>query len=247
MGTPLTDRINALTTYANGVTGKTDTNLSDAVRSLAEGYSGDTQPLKIAASIDHLFYGVDFDCDTLTLDFGGNVITRSAEYFMANVIGVKKVIIKNVTLNGSCRFAFNGGSYETLEFVNCEIKPTNAARLFSSNTLKQVVGEIDFSDNTGGHDALYFSRALEEIRFKKDSISYDFTVTGASHLSDESLVSIANALNGSVTKSLTSTKAYTPRVNVITGNNVDGSFVIDDQGAMTLSDFVTNIKGWSVT
>lgn len=40
MATPLTDAINALTTYANGITGKSDTNLPDAVRSLADGYGG---------------------------------------------------------------------------------------------------------------------------------------------------------------------------------------------------------------
>ena len=40
--TPLTDAINALTTYANTVTGKTppDTTLSDAVATLASGYGG---------------------------------------------------------------------------------------------------------------------------------------------------------------------------------------------------------------
>lgn len=38
MSTPLTDAINALTTYANEITGKSDTNLPDAVRSLADGY-----------------------------------------------------------------------------------------------------------------------------------------------------------------------------------------------------------------
>ena len=35
---PLTDSINALTTYINGVTGGEDINLSDAVATLAEGY-----------------------------------------------------------------------------------------------------------------------------------------------------------------------------------------------------------------
>lgn len=40
MATPLTDAINALTTYANGITGKSDANLPDAVRSLADGYGG---------------------------------------------------------------------------------------------------------------------------------------------------------------------------------------------------------------
>lgn len=38
MSTPLTDAINALTTYANSVTGESDTNLTDAVHTLADGY-----------------------------------------------------------------------------------------------------------------------------------------------------------------------------------------------------------------
>ena len=38
--TPLTDAINALTTYANTVTGASDTDLSSAVATLASGYCG---------------------------------------------------------------------------------------------------------------------------------------------------------------------------------------------------------------
>ena len=40
MSTPLTDSINVLTTYANEVTGASDTTLSDAVHTLASGYGG---------------------------------------------------------------------------------------------------------------------------------------------------------------------------------------------------------------
>lgn len=40
MSTPLTDSINALTTYANEVTGASDTTLSDAVHTLVSGYGG---------------------------------------------------------------------------------------------------------------------------------------------------------------------------------------------------------------
>lgn len=40
MATPLTDGINALTAYANEVTGASDTTLSDAVESLVAGYGG---------------------------------------------------------------------------------------------------------------------------------------------------------------------------------------------------------------
>lgn len=45
MSTPLTDSINALTTYANEVTGTSDTNLSDAVHTLASGYGGGSATL----------------------------------------------------------------------------------------------------------------------------------------------------------------------------------------------------------
>ena len=52
MATPLTDGINALTQYANEVTGKQDTTLSDAVGSLVEGYSGgDVKPWKVTKII----------------------------------------------------------------------------------------------------------------------------------------------------------------------------------------------------
>lgn len=40
MSTPLTDGINALTAYANEVTGASDTTLSDAVGRLCDGYGG---------------------------------------------------------------------------------------------------------------------------------------------------------------------------------------------------------------
>ena len=40
MSQPLTDAIVALTTYANTVTGESDTTLSDAVESLVDGYGG---------------------------------------------------------------------------------------------------------------------------------------------------------------------------------------------------------------
>ena len=47
-GTPLTDSIEALTTYANQTTGASDTNLSDAVYTLVQGYGdGGESPFAI--------------------------------------------------------------------------------------------------------------------------------------------------------------------------------------------------------
>ena len=45
MSTPLTDRIEALTSQANAVTGASDTTLTDAVGRLISGYSADLYPV----------------------------------------------------------------------------------------------------------------------------------------------------------------------------------------------------------
>lgn len=46
-GTPLTDSIEALTAYANQTTGASDTNLSDAVYTLVQGYGGGESAFEI--------------------------------------------------------------------------------------------------------------------------------------------------------------------------------------------------------
>ena len=86
MSTPLTDSINALTTYANEVTGASDTTLSDAVHSLASGYGGGSALWKtVTLEEDHTrdavglvsywgtFLGVPDDADnTYFADFTNN-------------------------------------------------------------------------------------------------------------------------------------------------------------------------------
>lgn len=84
MATPLTDSINALTTYANEVTGASDTNLSDAVHTLASGYGGGDEYLLLqdsnlttSTNIDTYFStlidGWDTDIIMLFLDDGVTV------------------------------------------------------------------------------------------------------------------------------------------------------------------------------
>lgn len=53
MSSPLTDTINALIMYVNGITGNNDSNLSDAIRSLADGYNNG------GYSIDDLASGIE--------------------------------------------------------------------------------------------------------------------------------------------------------------------------------------------
>ena len=59
MSTPLTDSINALTAYANEVTGQFDTNLSDAVHTLASGYGGGITSGTYTPSSDGAGFSID--------------------------------------------------------------------------------------------------------------------------------------------------------------------------------------------
>jgi hypothetical protein len=63
MATPLTDSINALTTYANEVTGGSDTNLSDAVHTLASGYGGSATLITKTITANGTYSAEDDDAD----------------------------------------------------------------------------------------------------------------------------------------------------------------------------------------
>lgn len=90
MSTPLTDGINALTAYANEVTGAEDTTLSDAVGRLCEGYGGGNIINELVKGSD-LLYGED-----IVLDSDIETINSYAFYckFIANVSGDGVKIIK---------------------------------------------------------------------------------------------------------------------------------------------------------
>lgn len=83
MPQPLTDAINALTTYANTVTGASDQTLSEAVATLASGYGGGGD---IASLVD----------GTITEYIDPNITTLRSSAF-AYCTGFKTLICHNVT------------------------------------------------------------------------------------------------------------------------------------------------------
>ena len=73
MSTPLTDSINALTTYANEVTGASDINLSDAVHTLASGYGGGGSVKTgtfVGDGTKEVDLSIEFEPDVIIIDSG---------------------------------------------------------------------------------------------------------------------------------------------------------------------------------
>lgn len=92
-----------------------------------------------------------------------------------------------------------------------------------------------------------------EIRFVENDVSVSANVQGQ-NLSNDSLVSLANALASATGVTLTLHANAKTKCNAITGYSesvtVDDvtydRFVADENGTVTLMDFITNTKGWTV-
>lgn len=95
------------------------------------------------------------------------------------------------------------------------------------------------------YNPFYNCAKLVDVRFTPNSAQQDWVFKWSPALSDETLVSAANALTvGSYTLTLHATAAA--RCAEITGTVSDGAFTASSSGTTTLVDFITTTKGWSL-
>ena len=121
MATPLTDAINALTTYANETTGASDTNLSDAVGTLISGYGGggisidDIAMRNITGDIivqkATRLYDYGFAFCRIT-SFSSESVTRLAQYCFYNCSNLERINLPNAetSFDGDAVGCFQGCS-----------------------------------------------------------------------------------------------------------------------------------------
>lgn len=95
------------------------------------------------------------------------------------------------------------------------------------------------------YNPFYNCAKLVDVRFTPNSAQQDWVFKWSPALSDETLVSAANALTvGSYTLTLHATASA--RCAEITGTVSDGAFTASSSGTTTLVDFITTTKGWSL-
>lgn len=95
------------------------------------------------------------------------------------------------------------------------------------------------------YNPFYNCTKLVDVRFTPNSAQQDWVFKWSPALSDETLVSAANALTvGSYTLTLHATASA--RCAEITGTVSDGVFTADSGGTTTLTEFITTTKGWSL-
>ena len=250
---PLTDGLTALTTYANEVTGQEDETLSDAVETLASKYGkAASNPFKYAYTMKEAFKNVALP-EVLVIDFEGNSGLTAMDGAFRRASGIKHLVFKNLKSNSvnMANMLFQCTSIEILEFIDCAfgVKTLENFTTGAAN-LQEIIGELDLTPCTGARAAFAVSGKLKEFRIKQNSISANLSgdfLTNSDAYSDESLISLGNALSQDAPNGVKMYAKPIAKCNAILGNNDNGTFVADENGSMTLMDFITTVKGWTVT
>lgn len=166
--------------------------------------------------------------------------------------GLKVVKLRNWTWAGST--AFNDG----FVFMNAtEIDAsgwsgtssiTNFNGLFSGckNLVSLNLSGWDMSAATSFNAQfknLYSLQNFVATGATLPSLNMDFSASIL--LTDESLVNIANALPAA-SKTLTLSAGAKTKCAAIMGTVTDGVFTVDASGAVTLTNFITTTKGWTI-
>ena len=112
MTQPLTDAINALTRYANETTGQSDTNLSDAVRTLCDGYGGGDDFTR--KTIMALGVKAFKNCALPETLLFPNV-TNAMEQSLNMVTGIRIIVLPKIATLGPYAFSDSPTGYEVID------------------------------------------------------------------------------------------------------------------------------------
>ncbi len=250
---PLVDGLTALTAYANEVTGQEDETLSDAVETLASKYGkAEFNPYKQTYFMQE-FFRESILPETFVIDFEGNTKLKSLQNAFRNTSGVRYLVIKNLKSESvnMASMLFLCTDIETLTFVNCDFS-IKALETFTTGAgnLQEIIGELDLTPCTNARAALSTAGKLKEFRIKQNSIKVGLSggfFTNSDVYSDASLISFGNALSQDAPNTVKIEVKPKDKCNTIFGNNDNRTFVADENGSMTLMDFITTVKGWTVT
>lgn len=273
----LKQKIQALLSAANAKTEAGDTDLTGAVQSLIDGYGGGgddfwsviapeitslssfftnaggaiipNQDLVFnvpkATSLNSMFY------QNKTFQ-GQDVTINAASATNASNIFRQVETAGDVAVNVPATTSFN----RTFDSLFCNkiiiqsdtavVTDWGAAFLYGRYTQGIFGQPLDVTNMTTAHGAFNYTNT-PHVLFKPNTLSANLGYLNNSALDDESLISIANAMISSVAGSVKFSASRKTRCDAITGTVSGGLFVEDPSGMVTLTDFIANTKGWTLT
>lgn len=169
--------------------------------------------------------------------------------------GVKNLILSSKNGIGNfTTFSYATASIEMIDFTNLKIASSvnyNGA-FWNMTNLKTFVG-LNLSGATNVINIFAGTGKLENLSVVPNSCSISISYNSCSKLTDNSVISIANSLiSGNYTLTLHATpKAKLSTIMGTVSQVTDDTgtydfFTADENGTVTLLDFITNTKGWTV-
>ena len=111
--------------------------------------------------------------------------------------------------------------------------------------------EFDFTSCTADNSGIIAPSGSNDyvtsLRFVPNTASVSINIKAFKMLDDTTLISAANCLVSDISgKTLTLHATPKEKCSTIMGTNNSGIFVADTQGTLSLADFITNVKGWTL-
>lgn len=184
--------------------------------------------------------------DTVTLNIKDEPINFGL-YFYGSSAGLGTLIFRN----GIKTFRIRCGESDIVKVK------TVGANAFRNNITTAIDCVFDWSLITSGVSG-FFGTALEYLRFKADSLGCNCNLSDCFSLSDESILSVANSLVcSSNVRTLTLHQSVKERCSFIrvryseiTEDGKSFLFAVpdneNDEGTVSLTYFITQIKGWTI-
>lgn len=196
MPQPLTDAINALTAYANTVTGKTppDTTLSDAVATLASGYGTG------GLTIDDIASNTYPNNITITVDISSRAFDHKN--------------VKNVTIASGVKINTYAFATSTIETLNAPLLTTIDDADYAFDGCTRLYS-VEYGANSIGAYTFRNCKALVNVVFKEATTVYTNAFNGCTNLVSVDLCKVNNFPRQNSFNGCTSMNVLILRANVV--------------------------------
>lgn len=166
----LTPKIEALTAYANEITGKNDTTLSDAVASLADGYGqggGITNGIVVTSS-DANGYPTSIEYYGQLFAYALGATRIDVDYYLGKIENVTfKDKITDIPAYAFFSCAHRGNGIESLTFPDVVSVGTSAFGGNNGNGAKIKVLSLPALETLGNVSSCFTSKSIEELYLPK--------------------------------------------------------------------------------
>lgn len=236
------DAIDAIDTGGGGGGGGTENLISYATRlnnlfmevtNLPQKLTIDLLKLDSGANnSDFLYRAYESGKNTATIDVELNF--RQTTGFKLNSLFEQAYGVKTVKITGNLQYCTDF-SYM---FSYCS-GITSIDAVFDLSSVTSDAGGIIGGSGTNSN--------VTTLSFTPNTASYNVNIKMFSALNDASIVQAANCLVAGVSgKTLTLHDTPKARCQTLMGTNDNGTFVADANGTLSLADFITTVKGWTL-